>query len=268
MGHLHTHDLPLTPHPHHFFYRTSLGQTGTGHFSPAAAYHKPSDSALILDIARFKQPPYWAPAGVERRQHANHSLGLVSRHTRHVLTRSNIRRISDYVVAIGRRGSSIRLTGRVVTVVVIVFVVVVLVFVVVVVVVVVAFLVVVVVVVVVMVALARPRPKRRSRPRSRPSSSSSSSTSRSRSSSNYVGPIGSSNAGRSKQPQSLRTRRRVNTPPLGFKHEYDFKHGTPSCCDTDASQRGPVSTDILLQIHTFGTDPFSGIANRRRPSLL
>mmetsp|Transcript_2273 Transcript_2273/g.5158 ORF Transcript_2273/g.5158 Transcript_2273/m.5158 type:complete len:349 (-) Transcript_2273:172-1218(-) len=43
------------------FLRTALGQTGTGHFSPVAAYHKPSDSCLVLDIARFKLPPYWVP---------------------------------------------------------------------------------------------------------------------------------------------------------------------------------------------------------------
>ena len=43
------------------FLRTSLGQTGTGHFSPVAAYHEGTDSALILDIARFKLPPYWVP---------------------------------------------------------------------------------------------------------------------------------------------------------------------------------------------------------------
>ena len=34
--------------------RRSLGQTGTGHFSPIAAYEKSSDSVLILDVARFK----------------------------------------------------------------------------------------------------------------------------------------------------------------------------------------------------------------------
>eukprot|EP00162_Nutomonas_longa_P021289 comp4345_c0_seq1/m.2873 comp4345_c0_seq1/g.2873 ORF comp4345_c0_seq1/g.2873 comp4345_c0_seq1/m.2873 type:complete len:274 (-) comp4345_c0_seq1:79-900(-) len=40
--------------------RQSLGQTGIGHFSPVAAYHKATDSVLILDVARFKYPPYWA----------------------------------------------------------------------------------------------------------------------------------------------------------------------------------------------------------------
>ena len=42
------------------FSRSSLGQTGDGHFSPIAAYHEPTDSVLVLDVARFKYAPYWA----------------------------------------------------------------------------------------------------------------------------------------------------------------------------------------------------------------
>jgi hypothetical protein len=34
-------------------------QTGAGHFSPVAGYHTETDSCLILDVARFKYPPYW-----------------------------------------------------------------------------------------------------------------------------------------------------------------------------------------------------------------
>nr|UXP11857.1 phytochelatin synthase [Eucheuma denticulatum] len=34
--------------------RQALGQTGTGHFSPIAAYDHASDSVLVLDVARFK----------------------------------------------------------------------------------------------------------------------------------------------------------------------------------------------------------------------
>ena len=41
------------------FARRTLGQTGDGHFSPIAAYHAATDSALVLDTARFKYPPYW-----------------------------------------------------------------------------------------------------------------------------------------------------------------------------------------------------------------
>jgi len=39
--------------------RKSLGQTGSGHYSPIAGYHRGSDKVLILDVARFKYPPYW-----------------------------------------------------------------------------------------------------------------------------------------------------------------------------------------------------------------
>jgi len=41
--------------------RSTLGQTGTGHFSPIAAYDGPSDSVLILDTARFKYGAHWVP---------------------------------------------------------------------------------------------------------------------------------------------------------------------------------------------------------------
>eukprot|EP00580_Thalassiosira_gravida_P014509 CAMPEP_0201682130 /NCGR_PEP_ID=MMETSP0494-20130426/51465_1 /ASSEMBLY_ACC=CAM_ASM_000839 /TAXON_ID=420259 /ORGANISM="Thalassiosira gravida, Strain GMp14c1" /LENGTH=499 /DNA_ID=CAMNT_0048165887 /DNA_START=70 /DNA_END=1566 /DNA_ORIENTATION=- len=41
------------------FARHALGQTGDGHFSPIAAYHPPTDSCLVLDVARFKYAPYW-----------------------------------------------------------------------------------------------------------------------------------------------------------------------------------------------------------------
>jgi len=43
------------------FDRAALGQTGGGHFSPIGGYHAPSDSVLVLDVARFKYPPYWVP---------------------------------------------------------------------------------------------------------------------------------------------------------------------------------------------------------------
>lgn len=41
------------------FDRTSLDQTGEGHFSPIAAYHEETDQCLVLDVARFKYSPYW-----------------------------------------------------------------------------------------------------------------------------------------------------------------------------------------------------------------
>jgi len=41
------------------FCRSSLGQTGTGHFSPVAGYSPEEDRVLVLDVARFKYPSYW-----------------------------------------------------------------------------------------------------------------------------------------------------------------------------------------------------------------
>jgi len=41
--------------------RSTLQQTGTGHFSPIAAYHSQEDLVLILDVARFKYPSHWIP---------------------------------------------------------------------------------------------------------------------------------------------------------------------------------------------------------------
>jgi glutathione gamma-glutamylcysteinyltransferase len=41
--------------------RKVLGQTGSGHFSPVAAYDVKSDSVLILDTARFKYGAHWVP---------------------------------------------------------------------------------------------------------------------------------------------------------------------------------------------------------------
>lgn len=39
----------------------SSDQTGDGHFSPIAGYHRGLDLVLVLDVARFKYPPYWVP---------------------------------------------------------------------------------------------------------------------------------------------------------------------------------------------------------------
>ena len=41
--------------------RATMGQTGAGHYSPLAAWHAERDLVLILDVARFKYPPHWAP---------------------------------------------------------------------------------------------------------------------------------------------------------------------------------------------------------------
>ena len=43
------------------FARSALGQTGIGHFSPVAAVarYAGQDYMLVLDVAKFKYPPYW-----------------------------------------------------------------------------------------------------------------------------------------------------------------------------------------------------------------
>jgi hypothetical protein len=41
--------------------RGVLNQTGTGHFSPVAAFDRASDFVLILDTARFKYSSHWVP---------------------------------------------------------------------------------------------------------------------------------------------------------------------------------------------------------------
>lgn len=44
--------------------RRVLGQTGDGHFSTIAGFHRGRDLALVLDVARFKYPPHWAPVAL------------------------------------------------------------------------------------------------------------------------------------------------------------------------------------------------------------
>lgn len=39
--------------------RSTLQQTGTGHFSPIAGYHCERNLVLLLDVARFKYPSHW-----------------------------------------------------------------------------------------------------------------------------------------------------------------------------------------------------------------
>jgi hypothetical protein len=42
------------------FSRATLNQTGVaGHYSPIAAYNEKEDSVLVMDVARFKYPPFW-----------------------------------------------------------------------------------------------------------------------------------------------------------------------------------------------------------------
>ncbi|KAJ2692116.1 hypothetical protein H4R19_006222, partial [Coemansia spiralis] len=41
------------------FSRAAMGQTGDGHFSPIGAYHPATNSALVLDTARYKYPSWF-----------------------------------------------------------------------------------------------------------------------------------------------------------------------------------------------------------------
>ncbi len=44
------------------FLRGELGQDAGAHWSPLGAYHAGTDRFLVLDVARFRYPPYWATA--------------------------------------------------------------------------------------------------------------------------------------------------------------------------------------------------------------
>uniref|UniRef100_A0A061QZH9 glutathione gamma-glutamylcysteinyltransferase n=1 Tax=Tetraselmis sp. GSL018 TaxID=582737 RepID=A0A061QZH9_9CHLO len=46
------------------FDRRGLGQEGGGHFSPIAGYNSRRDMVLVLDVARYKYVPWWAPVGL------------------------------------------------------------------------------------------------------------------------------------------------------------------------------------------------------------
>jgi len=43
------------------FHRAEIGEIGGGHWSPLAAFDAASDSALVLDVARYKYPAVWVP---------------------------------------------------------------------------------------------------------------------------------------------------------------------------------------------------------------
>jgi hypothetical protein len=58
--------------------RGTLGQTGTGHFSPLAAYDAQTDSALILDVARFKYPPHWVSIDLLHQAMAERGFAILS----------------------------------------------------------------------------------------------------------------------------------------------------------------------------------------------
>ena len=44
------------------FLRRALGEGAEGHFSPLGAYDEGEDRFLVLDVARYKYPPFWVKA--------------------------------------------------------------------------------------------------------------------------------------------------------------------------------------------------------------
>ncbi len=66
LGELRGHVIAATrgvdgPHLIAAYSRGKLDQTGDGHYSPIGGYHRGRDLVLLLDVARFKYPPHWAP---------------------------------------------------------------------------------------------------------------------------------------------------------------------------------------------------------------
>ena len=69
------------------FGRKLIHEVGGGHWSPIAAYHAPSDSALLMDVARYKYPPVWvavkdlheAVRSIDDTSHRSRGLLLVER---------------------------------------------------------------------------------------------------------------------------------------------------------------------------------------------
>lgn len=41
------------------FFRPSLNQIGGGHYSPLAAYNEQEDLVLVMEVSRYKHPPFW-----------------------------------------------------------------------------------------------------------------------------------------------------------------------------------------------------------------
>ncbi|MFL9929497.1 phytochelatin synthase family protein [Paraburkholderia sp. RL18-103-BIB-C] len=71
------------------FRRAEIGETGGGHWSPLAAYDAASDSALLLDVARYKYPAVWVP---------------VAQLYAAALTVDSVSGLSRGLVIVGRRG--------------------------------------------------------------------------------------------------------------------------------------------------------------------
>ncbi|MCD2157937.1 phytochelatin synthase family protein [Rhodococcus cerastii] len=66
------------------FDRTRIGQAGGGHWSPLAAYDASTDTALLLDVARYRYAPVWVP--VADLYQAARSVDSTSGQSRGILT--------------------------------------------------------------------------------------------------------------------------------------------------------------------------------------
>jgi glutathione gamma-glutamylcysteinyltransferase len=69
-------DLLLTTN----FHRKTLGQTGTGHYSPIGGFNAKRDMVLVLDVAKFKYDSYWC--ALETMYNAFKPLDVVSNQSR------------------------------------------------------------------------------------------------------------------------------------------------------------------------------------------
>lgn len=65
------------------FRRSEIGEEGGGHWSPLAAFDARSDSALLLDVARYKYPAVWVP--ITQLYAASQAVDSVSHLSRGVL---------------------------------------------------------------------------------------------------------------------------------------------------------------------------------------
>jgi hypothetical protein len=70
------------------FRRVEIGEVGGGHWSPLGAYDARSDTALLLDVARYKYPAVWVPVtqlysgalAVDNVSHLSRGILIVQRH--------------------------------------------------------------------------------------------------------------------------------------------------------------------------------------------
>lgn len=90
--------------------REALQQTGSGHFSPIAAYDEETDRALVLDVARFKYAPHWvhlnalyrAMCAIDPATGSPRGLAVVRRHKRSERPAEALAPLHDPIETMGR----------------------------------------------------------------------------------------------------------------------------------------------------------------------